>query len=184
VTKVAFGPYTTSIYRIDDMQCIPISAQADSAKHHSSGDHADEAVYLRLLHRIASLRSFYFAVGYDLTLSLQRHDAVSAGVVKAPSSSSDSVAGVAGSSSGAAAGGSTGGGGGAGALHRSGSSSSGSDGRLLLHARDSAAIAALAAGPPLDAVVTQALPNWRLSDDRCVQERQESRGRPPSPSHP
>ena len=87
-TKVATGPYDSSIFRVDDMECVPVSRAAAESRLHTPEDHRDEAVYLRLLRQVATTRSFYFAAGYDLTLSLQRHDAVAAGAAAAASSSS------------------------------------------------------------------------------------------------
>lgn len=87
-TKVATGPYDSSIFRVDDMECVPVSRAAAESRLHTPQDHRDEAVYLRLLRQVATTRSFYFAAGYDLTLSLQRHDAVAAGAAAAASSSS------------------------------------------------------------------------------------------------
>lgn len=86
-TKVATGPYDAPLFRIDDMECLPVSRRAAEARHHSPEDHRDEVTYLRLLRQIAETRSFYFGVGYDLTLSLQRHDAVAAGAAAAAAAS-------------------------------------------------------------------------------------------------
>jgi hypothetical protein len=84
--QVAVAPGGAPIMQVQDMEWISVGghnlhgkvggASGKPGSGLSAAEEAHEGAYLKLLRSISETQSFYFAVGYDLTNSLQRNDAI------------------------------------------------------------------------------------------------------------
>ena len=82
-SRVSDGPDGSSVFRAEELEWLPLTTRPlGHLGPLSPTEKAHEELYLSLLRRISSTRSFYWAVGYDLTSTLQAGDAVASGAAR------------------------------------------------------------------------------------------------------